>query len=50
MPDQMRLGRMGDKGEGITMYKLPGIKSHRDVKYSVEKIFNNIVKTIYGIG
>ena len=44
-----RGGGMGKKGEGIKKYKLAAIKNtHRDVKYNVENIVNNIVITIYG--
>ena len=40
---------MGEKGEGIKMHKLPNIKSHGDVKYSIGYTVNDIVITMYGI-
>ena len=35
--------------KGIKKYKLPVIKSHRDAKYSIENIVDNIVMTMYGV-
>ena len=39
-----RSGRMGERGEGSK--KLQNI--HRNIKYSIGNIVNNIVKTMYG--
>ena len=39
------VGEMGEKGEGIKMYKLQNV--HRDVKYNIGNIVHNIVITMY---
>ena len=41
---------MGEKGEKIKICKFPVIKSnHRDVKYSIRNIVNNIAITMYDV-
>lgn len=40
------LKRKVPKGEEIKMYKLPNIKSHRDVKYSVRNVVNNVTTVV----
>ena len=38
------------KVKGIKMYKLPVIKiSHKDIKYSIENITNNVIITMHGV-
>ena len=48
MPDGREAGGMGEKGEWITKYKLPVIKTvaGMDVKHSTGNIINNIVITM----
>ena len=40
---------MGEKGEGIKMYKLVATKQSQDVKCSIENTVNNIIITMYRV-
>ena len=40
----------GEKGGGIKEYMLALQSSHRDVKYSIGHIVNNVVITVHGPG
>lgn len=40
---------MGEKGQGIKVYKLPVINSDSAVKYGTGNIFSNIVRTMYDV-